>query len=110
MANLVKTALNMKCKEMSGKTDRISTCALQYLMSVFSENCVSFGLLFSEYFQYSVNSHCHKKVFQNTILQNLSKSVLWERISFFFQDFNIEENNRKAQEKENLSAAISVVS
>lgn len=86
MANVVKTALNMKFQEMSGKTDRISICALQHLMSVFSENCLSFGLLLllSEYFQNSVNNNCHENVSQNTVLQNLSKSVLMGKNYLFF--------------------------
>lgn len=39
MENLVKAALNMKYQEMSGKTDRISTGAHQYLVSVFRKVC-----------------------------------------------------------------------
>lgn len=83
MVNVIRTALSMKCQEMSGKTNRISTCALQHLMSVFSENCVSFGLLLSEYFQYGVNNNCHKKVSQNQFCRIFQNQYSWERIFFF---------------------------
>lgn len=84
MANVDKTTLNMKCQEMSGKTDRTSICALNISCPVFQKSvfhlvcyCQS---IFSTVSIITVMRKCPKIQFYRTF-QN---QYLWKKILVFF--------------------------